>query len=135
MHLLAEFFVERAQWLIQKQHFGLFDQRPSESDTLSLPAREFGGASGAVAGQFNQIEHLVDPLIQFGPRQPRPTHAEGDISTNIKVWKDGVTLKNHIDRPLIGRRGGHGLTIDHDLSLVRHFKTGNHAEQGGFSAA
>ena len=38
LHLLAQFQIQCAERLIEKQHFGMIDQGPGKSDPLTLSA-------------------------------------------------------------------------------------------------
>jgi hypothetical protein len=37
LHRLPQLEVERPQWFIEQEHFGFVDERPRQSDPLSLP--------------------------------------------------------------------------------------------------
>ena len=43
LHLLPKFQIQRTQWFIQEQDFGLVDNRPGQGNSLALPSGQFTG--------------------------------------------------------------------------------------------
>ncbi len=83
----------------------------------------------------HQRQHFSHP---FGDR--RPWHfvlfqAEGDVLLHRHVREQRVGLKHHVDRPLVRRHVRHILPIEHDLPFRGLLETGQHAQQGGLTAA
>jgi hypothetical protein len=93
------------------------------------------GGAGAVSGQLDALQGLVDGLRHLRLRQALLAQAVADVLRHCQVRKDGVALEHHVGRPLVGRHGRHGLAVDEDLALGRELEAGEHAQQGGLAAA
>ena len=65
LHVLAHLKIERAQRLVQKQHFGFVDQSARNCHTLLLSAAEGGDVSVSVVFKVNHFERVVDLLLDF----------------------------------------------------------------------
>ena len=134
LHLLPQFLVESAQWLVEQQHLGPLDQRPGKGHALAFAARKLGRAAPGVAGQLDQAQRLLHLGVDFRLREARLSQAEGDVSPHVEVRKDGVVLKHHVHGTPMGGNGQHGLAIDVDFAAVGRLQAGQHAQQGRFSA-
>ena len=49
--------------------------------------------------------------------------------------KQGIGLKHHVDRPLVGRQIGNILAVEIDAAFGRPFKPGQNAKKGGLAGA
>ena len=72
MHGLPEVFaregVERAERLVEDQHFRLVHQRPAERGALAHAARQLGGALVLEALQADQIQQVPRALFLLRSR-------------------------------------------------------------------
>ena len=68
----------------------------------------------------------------------KPVRIPGAVSLSMDangVRKQRITLENRIDRSLIRRKIGDGLSVQKDLARGRQLKAGDHPESGCFSAS
>jgi hypothetical protein len=49
------------------------------------------------------------------------------------VGPQGIVLENHPDVPLIGRDGGHSLSVEIDLPVIRLVKSSDESKNGRLS--
>ena len=118
-----------------RSHLRLPHECASERDPLALPSRQLMGPACLEPLQLDQGERVVDPSIPLHPRKPQPAQAIGDVVAHIEVWEDRIVLKHHVDRPAIGRNGGHGVTVDLDLACARRLEARDQPQQRGLPAA
>src|SRR5215207_2594781 len=135
LHLLAKLGVESGERLIEKQHLRPLNQSASEGNTLPLAAGELVGHALGEVTELDHGESLFGASSGFLARRADNFQAIFDVVAHRHVREDGVGLKHHVDGTLIGRNERHVLAVNDNLALGRCFEAGNHAEQGGLTAA
>jgi len=73
------------------------------------------------------VDDLTFPFLDTG--------AKGHVVENRHMGKQGVALKNRIDRALLGGDGGHVDAADVDFAGGGPVKPGQQAQQGSLAAA
>ena len=134
LHLFAEFLVERAKRLVEQQHLRPLYQRPGQRDTLALAAGELRGTPPGIAGQLDQIQHLLDLGTDLRLGETRFTQAEGDVRSYVEVREYRVVLEHHVHGPQVRGDRRHGLVVDVDLACTGRLEARQHAQQGRLAA-
>ncbi len=135
LHLFAELQVQRAQRLVEQQHFRPIDQGARQRHALLLAAGQLLGFAPLVAGQPHHRQRLFDAPLGFGLGDALHLQAKGHVLADGHVREKRVALKDRVDGPLIGRRLAHGAAVNKNLALGRQFKSGDHAQRGRLAAA
>ena len=78
---------------------------------------------------------MIDALILFLLGHLFHHEAKANIVFNRHMREEGIVLEHHVDIPFIGRKGGHVLVIQINMTSRRMLKAGNHAEDGRLAAA
>ena len=133
--LLAQLFVQCAQWLVKQQQLGPFGQAARQCHTLLLPARELVGLALGKNAQLHQVQHFAHALLDFVARQAFALEAKGHVLPNVQVRKQRVGLEHHVHRPVVRRELGHVLTAQQNAAGGGQLKAGQHAQQRGLAAA
>ena len=135
LHLLAQSLVQRAQRLIQQQHFGPLDQCPCKRYPLPLPSGELIGAPLAEPLQLYQSKGTLYDSIELGLGELLPAQAISEILSHVQVRKNRVVLKHHVHRSAVCRHRRHRLTIDEHLSLRGRLEPGENSQQRRLAAS
>ena len=86
--LFADLRVERAEGLIEQQHFGLVRERAGDGDALLLAAGELGGQALVHAFERHQPQQLLAPLRR-GPRGfMRRTRSANSMLSATVMWRN-----------------------------------------------
>ena len=93
------------------------------------------GAPGAVAGQLDEIEHLVHPSVDLRLGEARLAHAVGNVPVDVEMRKDGVVLEHHVDRTMVWRHPGLRLAVDEDVAQGGLLETRQHPQQRRLAAS
>ena len=93
VHLQAELEVKGAERLIEQQHLGLVDQRPSYGHALALATAQFVDLSRSIVFKLDEAKHFGDLAIDLGTRdflylQPKcDVLRRGEMWSNARCWK------------------------------------------------
>ena len=134
-HRLAQFCIQRRQWLIQQQHARAFHQCPRQRHPLPLPAGQLIGPATAEPIQFDQRQRFFHAHRALAAGHAVHLQAVTHIVSHAHVREHGVILEHHVDWALVGRNIRHVLPVDQDAAFRWHFEPGQHAQQGGLAAA
>src|SRR5271166_2580159 len=124
--------IQGRERLVHEEHFRLDHQRAREADPLLHSAREFLGICSLEAIETNSVDHLQRPLVALDS-----THALGDqrrfhVVQNREPGKQREALEDDGD---IWNLAIHWLAVPQYMPGRRLRKTGQHAQQRGFSRA
>ena len=108
----ADLGVERRQRLVEQQHARARRQRAGQRDALLLAARQLEGIALAVAGEADELEHLLDARVALGLRLARDLEAEADVVGDVHVGEQRIGLEHHADLALVGLEAGDVLAFD-----------------------
>jgi hypothetical protein len=113
---------------------------PGDGDALSLAAGKFGGLFVAVVGELEAFEKFQG--LGFCVSQSVAVHlfeGQSDILKRGKMGEEVKGLKDGSDGSPMADQAGFVIddrrTVDGYDAVVRIFKAGNDAEQGGFASA
>ena len=134
-HAAAQVGIEVGEWLIEKQHFRLQDERTREGDALLLPAGDLIDVAFAEAGKVNECQGFFNAHAAFVARDVQHFQAVADVVGDAHVREEGVGLEDDADVALLDGGFGDVFAVDVDLAAGRAFETGDEAEDGGFAAA
>ena len=134
-HRAAEFQIQRAERFVEEQNFGLINNRAGDSDTLLLPAAEFGNVVIFVAFEVDELERVLDFAGDVVSGLTGDFRTEGDIFGNVHVREQGIFLEDGVNRSSVGRHGGNVLAVKNNLPRIRRFETADNSEQSRFPAA
>ena len=132
--VFAQFFVERCQWFIEQQDFGLFCERARKSHALALATGNLVWLAARQRRQLDEIKHFPDAITPLRVCHILVFQAVSDVFFDAHMRKERIGLEHHIDRTLIGRGVGYVLAIDENAAGTGCFKTCEHPQQRCFSA-
>ncbi|MNY27259.1 hypothetical protein D3C86_1611560 [compost metagenome] len=132
---LAQLLVERAERLVQQQHFRPLGERTRQCNALALTAGKLVRLALGKFFELHQLEHLADALGDVGLRHAVLLQTEGDVGLDGHMRKQRIGLEHHVDRPPVGRNAGKALAVKDDLAGGRLLEAGQHAQQCRLSAA
>ena len=128
--------VERAERLVEQQHFGLDGQRPGQRGPLPLAAGELRREPPAEAVELHQRQQLVHAAIDFRFRRPGGTRAHAQAERHVfehaHVAEQRVMLKHEADAPLGRGAMGDVLVVEPDSRArvaLRRFQAGDDPQQ------
>ena len=134
-HVLAQLEVQGRQRLVEQEHLGLDRQRPGDRDPLLLAARKLVDPPVAVAGQRDQLEHLLDLAVALGPRHAAHVEPEGDVVRHGHQREQGEVLEDQRRRAAVGADAAQGPAAQPDLAFGGLDEPGDHAQDRGLAAA
>ena len=135
LHLAPELQVERAERLVQEEHFRLVDDGAGDGDALALPAGHLGRHAVFVSGELDEFQGLSDRLADLRFLLSLDAQAVADVRADVHMGKKGVVLEDRVDVPLLGHRVGDVLPFQDHLPAVGRFEPRDDAERGRFPAA
>ena len=135
LHILAQTQIQSGQRLVQQQHLGLVHQCPGDGNTLLLTAGKVVDAAVFVALQADDLQHLINPAVDFVLGQLGYLQAEGDVVIHIQMREQGIALKHGIDLTLVWRHVVDNLAVKQHLAGGRGQETADDPQGGGFAAA
>jgi len=136
--VFAHLGIQRAERLVEQEHFGLDGEGSRKGDPLALAAGELRGKALFEPVELDGREEFLDPGADRRFRRPllprQNPQREGDVFKNIHVREEGVGLKNEARLALVGGEPRDIAVLKQHRSLrLRKLQPGDHAEQGGFS--
>ncbi len=131
----AQFLVERRHRLVEQQYARTLDQRTRERHALALAAGQFVRLAPAEIFKLHQSQHVGDPFGDFPLRQTFLLEAEGDIGFDIKVRKQRIALKHHVDGTPMRRHRRKVDPVEQDTAAIRPLEARDQAQQRGLAAA
>ena len=133
--LLAQFFIERTQRLVEQQDFRALGQAARQRHALLLAAGELVRFAFGEFAHLHQSQHFFHARIDFALGHFVLLEAERDVLLHRHMRKQRIALKHHIDGAVIRRQAGDVLAIENDFALIGRFHAGKHTQQRGFAAA
>ena len=137
--LLPHLRVERAERLVEQQHFRLDRQRARERDALPLSAgqlRRVPIAEVVELHELQQVGDLVgDLVVRRAMRSRSHAEAERDVLEHRHVAEERVVLKHEPDAALARLPVRRVLAVEQHAALVGRFEPGNDAQQRRLAAA
>jgi len=85
--------------------------------------------------QVHQFEHFPDAFLSIRFVHLANFQTEADVLTDGQIREEGIGLEHHAHIALIGRFLGDVLAVQGDGTGIDRFKSGDHAQGGGFTAA
>lgn len=85
--------------------------------------------------QFHDLEHVLNPPMDFCTGKFFLFQAEGHIFLHAHMGKKSVGLEHHVYWPVIGQDLRHVLTIDEDPARSWGLEASQHAQQCGLATA
>src|SRR4051794_8274434 len=135
LHLLPELEVQGAQRLIEQEDGRLVDESSGERDALGLAARDLVRLAGLVAGELDELEHLVHPALDLGVLGPLPAQPEGHVLEDREVREQGVVLEYGVDVALERREPGDVLALELDQAGGGLLEAADHPQGRRLAAA
>ena len=135
LHLLTHLQIQSAERLIQKKNLRLVHKCSCNRNSLLLTTGKRCNISFLKALQIHQRKDLFHLMLNDILRRFLLLQAERDVFIDIHMRKQRVALENRIDRSLIRRKIGDGLSVQKDLPRGRQLEARNHTESGCFSAS
>ena len=135
LHLLAQFQIQCAQRLVQKQDLRFVDQTAGNGHALLLAAGHLADAAALKALQAHNFQHIPHLAADGVFVHLLQAQAKGHVLEHIQVREQCVLLEHGIHRALIGRHTGNVLALQQDFAGIRLQKTCDQAQGGGFAAA
>ena len=86
---------------------------------MLLAPGEVPDCAAFVAGELDDLEHLLDALSMARPGHLGHLQAESDVVEHRHVREEGVVLKHHVDRAAICRHRRDVASLEHDAARVR----------------
>src|SRR6185369_9419521 len=126
--------VERAEWLVEQQHFRLDREGACDTDALFHAAREFGGFFMLGAGETDEIEVTLANLVNPGAARvgPARTNREFDILFGRQPRHQRVALEHDT---AVEARPRYLALVHHDQPRARIVEPGDDVEDGRLAAA
>ena len=134
-HARAEAGVKVRERLVEQEHDGLLDERPTERDALLLAARELARLALQEVADVEVLGDRLHARVDLGLGAVLQLEAEGDVVVRGHVRVERVVLEHHRHPPLVGRRLGDVLVAEVDLAAVEPVEAGDHAERRALAAA
>jgi len=134
-HLNAQLSVEVGKRFVHKEDLGLTNDGATERNALSLTA---GKSLGLTVEEMLDVEDagsFLNALVDLGLGGLAELKTESHVIINSHVRIQGVVLENHGDVAILGRYVVYELIADVEFAVGDLFKTRDHSQSGGFSAA
>ncbi len=95
LHVPADQRVERGERLVEHHHLRVGGQRPGQPDALLHAAGELVGVGVLVAGQPDQVDHLLGPGPALRLVLAAHLQAVGDVVDHLAVRQQTEVLEHH----------------------------------------
>ena len=95
LHVPADQRVERRERLVEEQHVGVAGEGPGQPDPLLHAAGELVRVGVLVAGEPDQVEHLLGPAQPVGPAGAADLEAVRDVVDHPAVRQQAEVLEDH----------------------------------------
>ena len=133
--LFANLRVQRAEGLVEQQHFGLVREGASDGHALLLAAGELGRQTIVHAFQRDQAQQFLATLAAVvGAHAPHPQR-ELDVLADGHVAEQRVVLEHEADAALTRRDVRDVVAVQRDAAVIDARQPGNRAQQGALAAA
>ena len=129
LHLGAHLAVEGGERLVEQQQARALDDGAGECHPLALAAAELGRPTLREAGETNRVEDFPHAAIHLGFAHPLRLEAVGDVRLDAHVREEGVRLKHHIHRALVGWHRSEVDAVEQDVARGRRLKAGDRSQQ------
>ena len=134
-HLNAQLSIEVGKRFVHKEDLGLTNDGTTESNALSLTA---GKSLGLTVEEMLDIEDagsFLNALVDLGLGGLAELKTESHVIINSHVRIQGVVLEYHGDIAILGSNVVNEFVANVEFAVRNFFKTSNHAQGGGLSAA
>src|SRR5438128_1883969 len=129
LHTHAGKGVERAEWFVEQEHFGMVNHRPRERDALGHASREMMRKGISKRFQTHQAHEFID-LTAFLFQHTARDEAGFDVASHGEPRKKIRILKDKA--PLCAWRGD-WLVAYQKLALGRKSKAGDETQKSGLT--
>jgi len=133
LHLFAELQVERSERLVEQEHARLVDDRPGESDTLTLAPRQLRRHSIGQLGQTHHPQRFVAASSAFVFRGLAHSHPVFHVHRHGHVREQCIVLEHRVHVAFERGFVGHVVAAEQDHAARRQFETGDHPQHGGLA--
>ena len=131
-HRQAQTSVQVRERLVEQEQVGLLDQRPPQSHALLLAARKLCWLAVHQVPDAHHISHPLRVLLHLLFRDLLKLERIADVLKDGHVGVEGVTLKNHADVAVLGRKMVHYLPVELNDAFRRFVNARYHQQCGGF---
>src|SRR5579872_847731 len=131
----AQIGVERAERLVEQEDVGLDDEAPRQRDALPLAAGKTVRAAVDNVGEPELLDDPLDALVDRLAVEPLHLEAIGDVAAHGHVREQGVALKDHCGRALLGGQRVDPLAADENIAGRNDLETGDHSQRRRLAAA
>ena len=135
LHRLAEFEVERRQWLVEQERTREVDERPCECDTLLLSTRQLCRFAVGELCETDHVEHLGHVRLVLALGDLLRLRSEAHVLGDRHVREERVLLEHGVDIALVRRDPTHVDAVEQHLARRRLLEPGDHLQGGGLAAA
>ena len=133
--LLADLGVERAERLVEQEHFGPVRECAGDRDALLLAARELGRQALVHALERDELQELRAAGHALGAADAPDPQREFDVVRDAHVAEQRVVLEHEADAAVAGRDPGDVPAVQRDAAVVHLDEAGDGAQQGALAAA
>ncbi len=132
---LADLGIERAERLVEQQHFGLVRERPRHGHALLLSAGELRRQPLVQPFERDQAQQLLPPPAPLrGPHSPHPQR-EFDVLRHGHVAEERVVLEHQSDAAPPRRHMRHVTAMQRDPPVIQPREPGYRPQQRALAAA
>ena len=125
-------YVERGERLVHEKHFRLDDQRTGHADALLHAAGKFLGIRGLEPVEADRVNNAQRALVPLDRNHAARFERGFHVFENGEPREKREALKNNGN---VWRAIAHRCAVPEDGAGARGGKSGEHAQQSGFSAA
>ena len=117
--------VERREWFVQKKHPRFDGQRPGQGHPLLLPSRHLVREVAFLAGQADEVEHLLGPATNLLGGLLANPQTERDVVESRHIRKQAVVLEHHAHVAAVGRHRVDRSAVDENRTAVGELESGD----------
>ena len=133
--LLADLGVQRAEGLVEQQHFGPVGERARDRDALLLAAGELGRQALVHALERDQLQELLAPGQAVGPLHAPDAQRELDVVRDAHVAEQRVVLEHEADAAVARHDAGDVAPVQGHPAVVDLDQARDRAQERALAAA
>ena len=132
---LADLGVERAERLVEQEHFRPVRERAGDGDALLLAAGKLGRQALVHALERDELQQLCAPRHALGTAHAPDAQRELDVVRDAHVAEERVVLEYEADAAVAGRNAGDVAPVQRYAPVVDLDEPGDGAQQRALAAA
>src|SRR5438067_8816618 len=129
LHLLAQILVQRAERLVQQEHFRVEDKAPRERDALLLAPGELARLLAGEPAQPDKVEDFAHALCLLRARKRAHAQRKGDVALDGHVRKQRGVLEDDADVALVRLAARQILAVELDDAAGVLLEAGDHHQR------